>query len=819
MNDANVGAGLEQLTTANVEYILVGGMAAVAHGSSVVTQDADVLIRFELDTMARVLDALRDVDARERMTPQKPPVASDASRYVGYRNLYLVTSEGVLDLLGEVSSTGGTTYDEVLTSPIIGPVAIAQYSRLFDFGATTQLNAVVLTGSTTKPGITSLAFRSAVGGASFTPLTDKLQVPLGQSVSFSGLNARSLWLRVTLDDTSDTTALSSGRERDVADITVTTFAPNGTACVTGTECLSGFCAWGVCCNALCDRGCEACNLPGLTGACSLEPIGFAGAPSCSPFVCGGNPTCPTLCMADAQCIATSYCQLSACVPKKSNGTACNGGNECSSAQCIDGFCCNTACGGACDACDVPGFAGTCRARPAGATGVPSCAPYVCGGSTAFCGTTCVTDVECAATAFCGGGVCATKRVNGVACSANNQCQTDQCVDGFCCNSVCGSGCDVCNAPGKAGTCQVVAAGAAGAPACAPYLCGGSATCPTSCTADVQCTLTAFCNGDACVPKLANGAVCSGTRECASGQCGDGVCCNSACGAACDACDVTGSVGICIFSPKGSPGAPSCAPLLCTGNLASCPTSCVDDTSCLPGQYCLGSVCQGRLDPGFSCTDPNECVSRTCVDGVCCTSACTGACDACNVAGSVGQCTAVAVGSPGAPSCAPFVCYGTADCPVSCTTDVQCSSTTYCLGGSCVPRQATGAVCATPRQCGSGFCADGVCCNASCDGACDSCNLAGAVGQCTVLSAGSPGAPACAPYVCTGAATCPVTCADDSSCTGLTVCAEGVCGGSRDAGVGPVRQLSIGCGCGSASDGLLMLWALAGLLVRRRLTRR
>lgn len=719
---------------------------------------------------------------------------------------------GKVYLIG--GSTGGSTFNDVLGATVLGPLAIGQYSRLFDFGVNTSLNSVVATGSASNTGMTSVAFETAPSGGPFGFPVDKHQVPLGQSTALS-VTARYLWLRLTLDDTGNTTAVTNGRERDVDDVTVTVFAPLGTPCSSGTECLSTFCAWGVCCNSLCDRGCEACNLTGLVGVCSLEPMGYAGTPSCSPYLCGGNPSCPTMCFSDMQCISTSYCASTSCVPKLANGAVCGGSNECVSGQCIDGYCCNTACGGACDACNLPGNLGTCRALAAGAAGAPSCAPYVCGGSTGACGSSCTTDTQCAATAFCNGTTCIAKRANGVACTAGNQCQTGQCIDGVCCNSACGGACDACNVTGSMGVCQALAAGAPGTPACTPYLCGGAASCPTACTVDTQCTPAAFCNGTACVPKRANGGACTAANQCSSNQCVDGVCCNTACGAACDACDVVGSEGTCTFSPKGSPGAPPCAPMLCTGNLASCPTSCTDDASCAVGQYCLNSVCQGRLDPGFACTDPNECVSRNCVDGVCCNSACGGACDACNVTGSVGQCTAVAVGGVGAPSCAPFVCYGSADCPTSCTTDVQCSSSTYCQGGACVPRQVAGAVCATPRQCASGFCADGVCCNASCDGSCDSCNLTGSVGACTVLPAGTPGAPSCAPYVCTGAAACPTACANDTSCTNLTVCAEGVCGGSRDGGPGFVHQYGVGCGCDSAGSGVMVLLALLALLRQAR----
>jgi hypothetical protein len=47
------------------------------------------------------------------------------------------------------------------------------------------------------------------------------------------------------------------------------------------------------------------------------------------------------------------------------GEACGCHDECGSGTCVDGVCCNNACTGTCQACNVPGLMGTCSPVPDG----------------------------------------------------------------------------------------------------------------------------------------------------------------------------------------------------------------------------------------------------------------------------------------------------------------------------------------------------------------------------------------------------------------------------------------------------------------------
>lgn len=55
---------LELLLDASVEFILVGGGAAVIHGAPVTTQDIDIVHRREAENVDRLLQVLSRLDAR-----------------------------------------------------------------------------------------------------------------------------------------------------------------------------------------------------------------------------------------------------------------------------------------------------------------------------------------------------------------------------------------------------------------------------------------------------------------------------------------------------------------------------------------------------------------------------------------------------------------------------------------------------------------------------------------------------------------------------------------------------------------------------------
>lgn len=100
---------LELLADAGVEFIVVGGMAATAHGSARTTYDLDVVYAREPGNMERIARALAPHAPYLRGAPPGLPFRLDAETIRRGLNFTLSTRLGALDLFGEIS--GGGTFE------------------------------------------------------------------------------------------------------------------------------------------------------------------------------------------------------------------------------------------------------------------------------------------------------------------------------------------------------------------------------------------------------------------------------------------------------------------------------------------------------------------------------------------------------------------------------------------------------------------------------------------------------------------------------------------------------------------------------------
>ena len=100
---------LRRLTDHGVEFVIVGGYAAVVHGATIVTIDVDVCCRFTTANLLKLQSAVADLHPVHRLTPQHLPLKLTARKCRGLKNLYLATDLGVIDCLGEVLGIGDYT--------------------------------------------------------------------------------------------------------------------------------------------------------------------------------------------------------------------------------------------------------------------------------------------------------------------------------------------------------------------------------------------------------------------------------------------------------------------------------------------------------------------------------------------------------------------------------------------------------------------------------------------------------------------------------------------------------------------------------------
>ncbi len=237
----------------------------------------------------------------------------------------------------------------------------------------------------------------------------------------------------------------------------------------------------------------------------------------------------------------------------------------------------------------------------------------------------------------------------------------------------------------------------------------------------------------------------------------------------------------------------------------------------------GSAGSGLLQ-GAKCNADTDCAQKACVDGVCCSSTCTGTCKACTAAktgqpdgtcagvsantdpdnecskdtascGHDGMCDGVGACSFANPNtvCAPETCSGgkyTAPshcagnsatcntpaplncancannaCNVACTQTSNCPAGFYCASSVCTATKGNGSACQKAEECSNGSCVEGVCCDGACNTKCSSCLLANTGqtdGKCAPVKAGVSHGSDCSASLAS-------SCGLDGKCDGAGAC--------------------------------------------------
>lgn len=208
---------------------------------------------------------------------------------------------------------------------------------------------------------------------------------------------------------------------------------------------------------------------------------------------------------------------------------------------------------------------------------------------------------------------------------------------------------------------------------------------------------------------------------------------------------------------------------------------------------------GQVPDGGICNSAAECASGSCVDSFCCDTACDGICESCVAAvkgsGDNGVCGPIAAGTDPQGEC---LDGGAAACQQNGLCDGAGACQNYDAG--CVAKP-----CGDATDCSSGICSvDGVCCDAQCNGVCESCLATangsedgkclpvvrgtdpdhecpsdsefdcGSIALCNGALACEPAVSLCAPYVCLDDTACRIGCDSDADCVDTHRCDDGAC---------------------------------------------
>jgi MYXO-CTERM domain-containing protein len=199
---------------------------------------------------------------------------------------------------------------------------------------------------------------------------------------------------------------------------------NGQGCSSVTECASGFCSDGVCCDKACTASCESCGLSDSVGTCTLVTGPPAhgtcpGSGACGASCNGQNPDCAfaangvdcgTVCegahITQKSCDGEGLC-VTLAAEACPNHFSCTGPSACKTscsgeADCAPGYLCAA---GECIDAEQSCVDEITARDPSG--NETDCTPYRC--ENGACGTSCTASADCAPGNLCTQkGICAPR---------------------------------------------------------------------------------------------------------------------------------------------------------------------------------------------------------------------------------------------------------------------------------------------------------------------------------------------------------------------------------------------------------------------------
>ncbi|HEY4187198.1 MAG TPA: hypothetical protein VGP07_19130 [Polyangia bacterium] len=107
---------LSRLAAARVEFVLVGGLAAVAQGAPITTHDIDIVPRRMPENVDCLLTFLASINARYRGRPGHEILRPTSSALLGPGHSLLMTDLGPIDVLGAIEE--GRAFEDLIPHAI-----------------------------------------------------------------------------------------------------------------------------------------------------------------------------------------------------------------------------------------------------------------------------------------------------------------------------------------------------------------------------------------------------------------------------------------------------------------------------------------------------------------------------------------------------------------------------------------------------------------------------------------------------------------------------------------------------------------------------
>ncbi|HEY0391285.1 MAG TPA: hypothetical protein VGC63_06205 [Solirubrobacterales bacterium] len=111
---------LEPLARHGVDFVMVGGMAGLSHGSSYPSYDLDIVYARDRENIERLVESLREIGVRLRGAPPDPPFLLDVRTIENGSNFTFITPHGDFDILGHAD--GMPSYEELRTAALVRDV-------------------------------------------------------------------------------------------------------------------------------------------------------------------------------------------------------------------------------------------------------------------------------------------------------------------------------------------------------------------------------------------------------------------------------------------------------------------------------------------------------------------------------------------------------------------------------------------------------------------------------------------------------------------------------------------------------------------------